>query len=155
MSWEIQGQVETASDVDALVQHPSEAPEPHEVDQVKAVAVAVKQLLAAKVVAGDLFVRAGGHANPGGGPAEGEVNEMVTLSIGYFVAPEPEPAAVATEAVDAPAVHPDIAAQRAEQAAQASAASQAVVDAPAIHPDLEPAPASPAVPAAADPSPGA
>lgn len=83
MSWEIQGRVQSAADVDALVAEPSERPSADEATQVAAVASALKSLVQVGVVAGDLYVRAGGNANPGGGPVAGCAHEMVTLTIDY------------------------------------------------------------------------
>lgn len=83
MSWEIQGPVSGATDIDALSGAPTEAPADAEHAQVKAVGDALKALLAAGVVGGPVYVRAGGHANQGGGPAEGAAHEMLTLTIDY------------------------------------------------------------------------
>lgn len=83
MSWEIQGAVGSVDDVDALVAAPTELPAEHESAQVDAVEAALRGLLESGVVTGPVYVRAGGHANPGGGPAEGEAHEMVTLTIDY------------------------------------------------------------------------
>lgn len=108
MSWEIQGAVSDAASIDGLVAAPTEAPTEAEAPQVAAVADALKALLQADVVKpayGVLYVRAGGHANPGGGPVEGEANEMVTLTIDYQTVEIAEAAdpneAGAVEAADA------------------------------------------------------
>lgn len=88
MSWEIQGRVESPADVDRLVAAPTQDPNDAEAHQVDAIATAIKDLLDADVVSGALYVRAGGHANEGGGPAEGQPHEMVTLTIDF--APDDE-----------------------------------------------------------------
>lgn len=100
MSWEIQGRVSGADAVDALVASPTEPPSDAEHSQVEAVGAALKALIGAGVVGGALYVRAGGHANPGGGPAEGAAHEMVTLTIDFDPTPE-DPAAPAVDETDA------------------------------------------------------
>lgn len=80
MSWEIQGEVESAADVDALFDSPTEPPAAAEDGQTDAVSAAVKALLDANVVEGPLYVRAGGHANEGA-TVDGQPREMITLTI--------------------------------------------------------------------------
>src|SRR6185369_13002391 len=104
MSWEIQGRVVTADDIDSLLAAPTEMPSAAESGQVGAVAAALKDIVAAGVVQGDVYVRAGGNANPGGGPQEGCAHEMLTLTIDWAPPLEvPEEDAVADDTAEAPA----------------------------------------------------
>lgn len=88
MSWEIQGQVESAADLDALFDNPTEAPSDAEDKQTDALHAALSTLVTAGVVGGPIHVRAGGHANEVAGPAEGQADEMITLTIEYVREPE-------------------------------------------------------------------
>lgn len=100
MSWEIQGKVSTAADVDALVAAPTESPASHESAQVDAVQNALKDLIGAGAVGAPLTIRAGGHANKDGGPAEGQPFEMITITVEYDPSPQLVVAAPAEPEVD-------------------------------------------------------